>query len=47
MLDVFIILKFEMMFSMNAASWSLFGARDTFDVWMISLKIGISMEKGA
>ena len=34
MLDVSMILKFEMMSSMNADSWSLFGARDNFDVWM-------------
>ena len=34
MLDVSMILKFEMMSSMNADSWSLFGARDSFDVWM-------------
>ena len=47
MLDVSMFLKFKMMSSMNVDSWSLFGARDSFDVWMISSKIGISMERGA
>jgi len=47
MLDMFMILKFEMMSSINTASWLLFRARDGFDIWMISLKIEILMERGA
>ena len=47
MLDVSIFLKFKMMSSMNVDSWLLFRARDSFDVWMISSKIEISMEREA
>ena len=47
MLDVSKFLKFEMMSSMNADSLSLFGAKVSFDVWMISLNRGISTERGA
>jgi len=47
MLDMSMLLKFKMMSSMNADSWLLFGARDSFEVWMISSKIEISMERGA
>ena len=45
MLDVFMVLKFEMMSSMNVFSWSLFGARESFKVRMISSKIGMTIER--
>ena len=47
MLDVFMALKFEMMSSMNTFSWLLFGARESFEVRMISSKIGMTIERGA
>ena len=47
MLDVFMFLKFEIISSMNAVSWSLFGASESLDVWMTSLEIEISIERGA
>jgi len=47
MLDVSKFLKFEMMSSMNADSWLLFGAKVSFNIWMISLNRGISTERGA
>jgi len=47
MLDVFMFLKFEIISSINAVSWSLFGTSESLDVWMTSSEIGISMERGA
>jgi len=44
---MFMFLKFEIMSSMNAVSWLLFGASESLDVWMTSSEIGISMERGA
>ena len=40
-------LKFEMMSLMKLDSWSLFGAKVSFDVWMISLTIRILTDRGA
>ena len=47
MLDIFIVLKFKMMSSMNVFSWSLFRARESFEVRMISSKIGMMIERRA
>ena len=47
MLDMFMVLKFKMMSSMNVFSWLLFGARESFEVRMISSKIRITIERGA
>ena len=40
-------LNFEMMSVMKSDSCLLFGANDSFDVWMTSLNRGITTEKGA
>ena len=47
MLDVSKHLKFKMMSWMKAVSWSLFGARVNFDVWMISSDMVMSIKKRA
>ena len=46
-LDMSKFLKFEMMSSINADSWLLFGAKVSFNVWMISSNKGISTEREA
>ena len=40
-------LNFEMMSLMNADSCSLFGAKDSFDIWTISLNRGMTTKRGA
>ena len=47
MFDVSNVLKFEIMLLINAVSCLLLGTRVSFNVWIISLKIGISIERGA
>ena len=47
MFDVSTILKFKIMSLINAVSCLLLGTRVSFDVWIISSKIGISIERGA
>ena len=45
-LDVSIVLKFKIMSLINSVSCSLLGLIVSLDVWMISLKIGMSIKRG-
>ena len=45
MFDVSSVLKFEITSLINAVSCSLLGTRVSFDVWVISSKIEISIER--
>jgi len=41
------VLKFEITLLINVVSCSLLGTMVSFDVWIISSTIGISIERGA
>jgi len=47
MFDVSNVLKFKITLLINAVSCLLLGTRVSFDIWIISSKIGILIEKGA
>jgi len=47
MFDVSNILKFKIMSLINMVSYSLLGTRMSFNIWIISSKIGILIEREA
>ena len=47
MFDVSNVLKFKITSLINAVSCLLLGTRVSFDIWIISSKIGILIERGA